>query len=454
MSRALPTKRKTVKTANTKSSSKGIWKSSSKGIRAAATAALLVTSASALTPLAAPAPVRLLLAGGARATQGYLGVDIRDVNDDEIVVLKLKESRGAEITRVDHDGPAGKAGLRERDVILQMNGQMIEGEEQLRRMLRETPAGRSITLSLSRDGQQQTISIMLADRAVVERQAWEQHLTVRDPGTNAGPLPGAPEARSGRNDPGRSDPARSDPGPHPGFGFLRGGDSQMPRAFSGSMAGSAALMSASGSGAMLETLGPQLAEFFGVAGGAGLLVRSVEPNSPAAVAGMKAGDVVVKVNQIAVANGGDWARLMHENKGKAVNLVVLRDKHEQTLTLTPDGKRRSATEWMDLRGLQGLSVDMLADALPDPAAMLAQMQPMLDRAKLPDGAELGKLLDDAKQAQLSDPVVAQHIEDSLRGLDAEAIGKQMRDVQRQVEQMRHEFGEFGRFGSGPDARMQ
>ena len=423
---------------------------SQKGIWAAMTATMLVTSASALTPLASSsdvgglAPVRLMLAGGARGTQGYLGVDIRDVNDDEIVVLKLKESRGAEITRVDHDGPAGKAGLRERDVILQMNGQVIEGEEQLRRMLRETPAGRAVTLIVSRDGQQQTITIMLADRAVVERQAWEQHLTVPDPGTNGAATPAAPDARSGRNDAGRNDAGRNDAGPHPGFGFLHG-DSAMSRGFSGPMVGSAAVMSASGSGAMLETLGPQLAEFFGVAGGSGLLVRSVEPNSPASVAGMKAGDVVVKVNQIAVGNGSEWARLMHENKGKPVNLVVLRDKHEQTLTLTPDGKRRSAIEWMDLPGSLSL------DALPDPSALLAEMQPMIEGAKLPDEVELRKMLESAKQAQTADPAFAQQIQDSLKGLDPEAIQKQMKEVQRQMEQMRRDFGHFG---FGPDAWMQ
>jgi serine protease Do len=89
-------------------------------------------------------------------------------------------------------------------------------------------------------------------------------------------------------------------------------------------------------------MGPQLAMFFGAAGGAGLLVRSVDTNSPADDAGMKAGDVVVKINSISVANGTDWTKTVHDNKGKPVPVVVLRDKHEQMLTLTPDGKKRSS----------------------------------------------------------------------------------------------------------------
>jgi S1-C subfamily serine protease len=114
----------------------------------------------------------------ARVAQGYLGVDVRDVSEDQLAVLKLKEARGAEIVLVDHDAPAGKAGLREHDVILRMNGQAIDGEEQLRRMLRESPPGTPLTLLVSRDGQRITVTTQTANRDEVERQAWEQHLTV------------------------------------------------------------------------------------------------------------------------------------------------------------------------------------------------------------------------------------------------------------------------------------
>jgi S1-C subfamily serine protease len=89
-------------------------------------------------------------------------------------------------------------------------------------------------------------------------------------------------------------------------------------------------------------MGRQLAEFFGATDGAGLLVRSVDDKRPADEAGLKAGDVVVRINSISVANGTDWTKTVHDNKGKPVPVVVLRDKHEQTLTLTPDGKKRSS----------------------------------------------------------------------------------------------------------------
>jgi len=102
------------------------------------------------------------------------------------------------------------------------------------------------------------------------------------------------------------------------------------------------ILNSSYTGAQLEVMGAQLADFFGLADGAGLLVRSVDSNSPAEEAGMKAGDVVVRINSIAVSSGTDWTKTVHDNKGRPVPVVVIRDKHEQTLTLTPDGKKRSS----------------------------------------------------------------------------------------------------------------
>ena len=93
--------------------------------------------------------------------------------------LKLKDARGAEITKLDHDGPACKAGMRMHDVILQMNGQVIEGEDQLREMLREMPVGRTVSFVVSRDGQTQTMTMTTADRRTVGLQAWEQHYRCR-----------------------------------------------------------------------------------------------------------------------------------------------------------------------------------------------------------------------------------------------------------------------------------
>jgi serine protease Do len=286
-----------------------------------------------------------------RGTQGYLGVDLRDVSEDQVAALRLKEARGAEIVGVDHDGPACKAGLQIHDVVLQMNGQVIEGEEQLRRMLRETPAGRQVSFVISRDGQQRTVSTQMANREEVEREAWQKHYTVPEP----------PESSSAYVPRGGNSFFKSPPT----TGAVKG---------THSLLGTTMLVSSSYTGAKLEVMGPQLAEFFGAQGSAGLLVRHVDPSSPAADAGMKAGDVVVKVNSLPVTSANEWSKTIHENRGKPVTVVVLRDRKEQTLTMTPDTKKRSSVEpGMDLEEFFGDS-----EQAEQTRATLAELQPMFD----------------------------------------------------------------------------
>jgi serine protease Do len=255
------------------------------------------------------------------AAQGYLGVETRDVSDDQIGSLRMKEARGAEIVSLDHDGPACKAGMRMHDVILQMNGQAVDGQEQLKRLLRDQPAGRSVSFVVSRDGQTQTMTMQMADRRTVGQQAWDQHYTVPAPGD--GP---SGSVRGGNS--------------FMGGGATSSGTTAIPKGHREMLAMNM-ILSSSYTGAQLEVMGPQLAGFFGAEGGAGLLVRSVDSNSPAEQAGFKAGDVVVRINSIAVSSGTDWTKTIHDNRGRPVPVVVIRDKQEQTLTLTPDTKKRS-----------------------------------------------------------------------------------------------------------------
>jgi serine protease Do len=255
--------------------------------------------------------------GESHHSQGYIGVEMRDVSEDQLGSLKLKDAHGVEITNLDHDGPACKAGMKVHDVILQMNGQGIDGGDQLRRMLREVPVGRSVSFMVSRDGQTQTLTLMTADRRMVEQQAWEQHYSV--------PAPAPATVR--------------------GNSFIDSSklaNSTAPKEHKDLLGTETIVLSSSFTGAKLEVMGQQLAEFFGATDGGGLLVRSVDEHSPAEVAGLKAGDVVVRINSVTVANGTNWTKTVHDFRGKPVPVVVLRDKQEKTLTLTPDAKKRSS----------------------------------------------------------------------------------------------------------------
>src|SRR5205807_526719 len=104
----------------------------------------------------------------------YLGIDIRDVTPERMSALKLKEERGVEVVGLDQDAPAGKAGLKEHDVILDYNGTRIESAEQLRRLIRETPAGRTAALGISREGNRATINVQLGDRSKLMAESWRK----------------------------------------------------------------------------------------------------------------------------------------------------------------------------------------------------------------------------------------------------------------------------------------
>ena len=257
------------------------------------------------------------------ARQGYFGVDVRDVTPDEVTTLKLRDTRGAEVVLVDHDAPAGKAGLREHDVILQMNGQAIQSQDQVRKMLHECASGRTIQLVISRDGQPMTITSQMSSREEVERAAWEQHLNTRDPDpeptltSTAERVPGRP---SGPPDP------------------------ELPS--SKSFIGDGAINPLY-TGALLENISAQLAGYFGVNKGHGVLVREVIANSPAEQAGIRAGDVIVRANDHTVTSTSEWTKALKSSHGKPLSVIVVRDRKEQTLTLTPDSKKRSSLDRPD-----------------------------------------------------------------------------------------------------------
>jgi serine protease Do len=231
----------------------------------------------------------------------YLGVDIADVSAERLGELKLKEEHGAEITMVDQDAPAGKAGLHAHDVIVSLNGTPVESAAQLRRMIKETPPGRVVNLGISRDGQALTIKVQLADRH--KSMEWQPNVNVELP--KMPKLPALP-------------------------------DFDLPVSV-------VVVHSSARSGLMVENITAQLGDFFGVKEGKGVLVRSVEKGSSGEKGGFRAGDVVVKVNDQPVHDTSDFTHALRSSSGGTVAVTVMREKREQTLTLTLPEKKDSGT---------------------------------------------------------------------------------------------------------------
>jgi len=319
------------------------------------------------------------------SSQGYLGIEMRDIDNERAAALKLKEPAGAEIVVVDHDAPAGKVGLRVHDVILQMNGQPVQGIEQLRRMLRETPPGRNIALLISRDGQQQTINVQLADRAKTEQDAWTQIRTVPEPGDDDGSF--ALVAPSGHG---------------PGSGF-----------FGALTFGSSSL------GIELDPLGSQLADYFGVKDGQGLLVKRVAENSPASTAGLKAGDVIIKVNGEAIPTLNSWAKTIHANRGKQVQVTIVRNHKEQTLNLQAGDARHKGElvlpdfDWYNDRS-------KVEESLPQ------------FEAQLRDYVDPALLAEETRQA-ISSVDVTVLTDEAVKSLNTQEFKKEMKEEQKQVQ---------------------
>ena len=232
---------------------------------------------------------------------GYLGVEVVDVSPATSQALHLPSATGAEITILDHDAPAGKAGLHVQDVIVSANGTRIANAEQFRQMLRRAPSGRKLQLQVERDGQLLPIHVQLEDRRKVEEEAQAEMAQTSLP-------PGAQ-------------------------GFLSSGD--MPR-----MGGGFHFWSLGSSfhiGALVEPMTPQMEDYLGVANG--VMVKSVARHSAAAQAGLHAHDVILQVGEDAVATTSDWERLLRSNEGKMVPIAIQREQMRQTLWLQVSGHR-------------------------------------------------------------------------------------------------------------------
>ena len=120
------------------------------------------------------------------AHPGYLGVSLVDIDADTAARQHLKDLHGALIVTIDREAPAASAGLRPRDVIVEMSGQRLDNVDGLRRKLRETSAGSTITLRISRDGAEQSVSVQLGDEAEIARSAWERHFSSAPDSSPAG----------------------------------------------------------------------------------------------------------------------------------------------------------------------------------------------------------------------------------------------------------------------------
>ena len=336
----------------------------------------------------------------------YLGVDTEDITSERLGALHLKDERGVEVTMVDQDAPAGKAGIKEHDVILSINDQQVQSVEQLRRLIHEIPAGRTITIGVSRDGQPMTLHAQLAERKKMPEMNFNFHPDIKVPVVRVPPI-NIPEMDIATN--------------------------------------VVVVHTPRSSGMMIENLTPQLGEFFGVKGGNGVLVRSVEKGSRAEQAGLRAGDVIVKINGSAVNDCSDFSRLLHSRTTNKAVVVVMRERREQTLTLSlPEPKKTGALH----RNCDLLEEAICADLNESRAEIAAlvtgftadikRIQPDLEKMKKQIQEEVKKQKPAMEKLQKD----IQEQVHSQQGKWQEDMEKFRDDMEKQKEEFKRQFSEF------------
>jgi len=215
----------------------------------------------------------------------HLGVKLRDIDPDRAKVVNLGDPRGVEVMGVEEGSPAEQAGIKAGDVLLSYNGENIVGAQQLGRLVSETPRSRKIKIEYWRDGKVSTVIATTAGPALM--QFSNQGTTI-----------------------------------FPGVGLIE----SFPMPF---------MVWKTPFGFECESLDSQLAEYFGVK--RGVLVRSVVKESPAAKAGLRAGDVVTQIGDHGVYEPKDITSYIRGERRSfyPLTLEVTREHKLVTVKINP-----------------------------------------------------------------------------------------------------------------------
>jgi serine protease Do len=257
----------------------------------------------------------------------YLGVQAQEVTKENFSKLGLSKVQGVAVDKVLENSPAAQAGLQTGDVILRFNGEEVTSVKKLMRLIGEVAPDHQATLAVLRGGSEREISVTLSKRPP---------MPLFENGGFAMRVPVMPNGQFPQLPPGNLPRMREMPQIRE-FPTMREGDlpdNLVWRFSPGRQIGVA-----------VEPLTKQLAEYFGVTDGKGLLISSVRENSPAARAGLKAGDVIVEADGKQLNRDLDLMRAVNEKKEGDVSLTIIRDKNRQTIRVTPEASKEDFNQF-------------------------------------------------------------------------------------------------------------
>lgn len=301
----------------------------------------------------------------------WLGVTVGDVTAEKAKDLNLPGDYGAIVREVQEHSPAAKAGLEKGDVILQFAGEKVRSVAELERLVRETPPGRKVSIEISRNGRAQTLSAEIAKRS---HENWSSQFVMPDvqiPNVHI---------------------------PNFNFNTLMGG----PR------------LGISG-----EDLTSQLAGYFAVRQGKGVLVTEVEDGTPAQKAGLKAGDVITKVGDQVIGSVEDLREALRKdsNNNRQVTLTIVRNQKEQTLNVQLEPPSQ-LIEPQRIAELKNLTMNQEELARVTNEALAQAKAAMLQAKEVQKNAELMRLQKEKIHAE---------------------VERAMKDHQKEMDQLRKEL---------------
>lgn len=237
----------------------------------------------------------------------YLGIQTQEISKENFAKYGLSEVRGVAVEKVVENSPALKAGIQNGDVIIKFNGDEVTGTRKLTRLIGEVAPDHQAKVTVLRNGVEREFSVTMGKREIPE--LGENGAILQGfPQMSEMPMPRTPRLPN----------APLPPMDNDGNVFIfRNGESRQI-------------------GVSVSQLTKQLAENFGVSGGKGLLIEDVRENSPAAKAGLKAGDVIVEADGKEVKNSLELIRALNAKKEGDVNLTIVRDKNRLTISVTPE----------------------------------------------------------------------------------------------------------------------
>ena len=235
--------------------------------------------------------------------ESYLGVQTQDVSKENFNKYGLSSVRGVAVEKVVENSPAARAGLMDGDVIVKFNGAEVTSVRQLTRLISEVAPDHTANITVLRNGSEREITATLGKREMPK--FFNGNFDFKDVPS----FPAVPEMPQSPMPPMQN-------GEPNVFIYRSGANRQI--------------------GVGVSPLTKQLGDYFGIAEGKGLLINNVREDSPAAKAGLKAGDIIVEVDGKQVNESFDLVRAINDKKEGSVSLTIIRNRNRQTFNVTPE----------------------------------------------------------------------------------------------------------------------